>query len=435
MAAGDYAMSQRTLRRLTVLALLVLSLGVIGWGLLRIAQHQEQLRRQQAPERNAGELREILAELRATWDSGKAVDEAWQRFEGWMASNIVRGQTTQADIVLYFGRDFHSLDRPPRDGIQTIEYHLYGNNWTFDQYVAFDFDSRSGILQDWHTPVSICGFCPHVLADDGQWRLEGKMLAGRVGRDREGSDTLLLPRLVPQNQRLGVRLANWAPETEYIDQVQLGVVPCEPGCEVDMDEEGRPYLWKESRAAELEALSQDGDGWALSVDGPAAGRVLVLEGRNTGKFEAAMRQAVFQPGAPWPAASLALAFDDGSGRELLPVGTKFLRRIVVPVPPDARTLRISAPTEMWLVRRAWLGHGHMAQDVAWLAATEASGVEADAPAMLRHRDEQRLVLAPMQQVDLRFTAPETALEKRSHQFVLRMWGYYELLPTARESRP
>jgi hypothetical protein len=353
-----------------------------------------------------------------------------------MASNVVRGRTTEADIVSYFGRDFHNLDRPPRDGIRTIEYHLYGNNWTFDQFVAFDFDSRSGILLDSHTPSTVCGFCPHVLADDGRWRLEGKMLAGRMGRDREGSDTLLLPRLVPQNRRLGVRLANWAPETEYIDQMQLGVVPCEPGYEVDMDEEGRPYVWKESRAAELEALPQDGGyGWALPVDGLGAGGVIVLEGRNTGEFEAAMREVVFRPGAPWPPASLTLAFDDGSGRALLPVGTKFLRRIIVPVPPEARTLRISAPAEMWLVRRAWLGHGHMAQDVAWLSATEARGVEADALALLRHRDEQRLVLAPMQEVDLRFTAPEVVLEKPGYQFVFRMWGYYELLPTARESRP
>jgi hypothetical protein len=370
-----------------------------------------------------------------TWDSGKAVDEAWQKLEGWMASNVVRGRTTEADIALCFGKDFHSLDRPPRDDIRTIEYHLYGNNWTFDSYVVFDFDSRTGSLQDWHTPTSICGFCPHVLADDGQWRLEGKMLAGRIGRDHDGSDTLLLPRLVPQNRRLGVRLANWAPETDYIDQVQLGVVPCEPCYEVDIDEEGRPYVWKESRAAELEALPQaSGGGWALSVDRLGAGGVIVLEGRNTGEFEAAMREVVFRPGAPWPAASLALAFDDVSGRELLPVGTKFLRRIVVPVPPAARALRISAPAQMWLVRRAWLGHGHMAQDVAWLSATETSGVEADALALLRDHDEQRLVLAPMQEVDLRFTAPEAALEKRDHQFVLRMWGYYDLLPTARQSR-
>jgi hypothetical protein len=429
-------MSQRTLRRLTVLALLVLSLGVIGSGLLKISRYQEQVRRQQALERGADELRAILADLRAAWDSGKAVDEAWQRFEGWMAGNVVRERTTEADIVLYFGRDFHSLDRPPRDGIRTIEYHLYGNNWTFDSYINFDIDSRSGILQDWDTLYAICGFCPHVLADDGRWRLEGKMLAGRLGRNREGPDTLLLPRLVPRDRRLVVRLANWAPETEYIDQVRLGVVPCEPGCEVDMDEEGRPYVWKELRAAELEALPQDGgDGWALSVDGPAAGRVIVLEGRNTGEFEAAMRKAVFRPGATWPPASLALAFDNGGGHELLPVGTKFLRRIVVPVPPEARTLRISAPAGMWLVRRAWLGHGHEAPDVTWLSATEASGVEADAPGLLRDRDEQRLVLAPMQEVDLCFTAPEATSEGRRHQFVLRMCGYYELLPTALRAGP
>src|SRR5207253_524021 len=100
--------------------------------------------------------------------------------------------------------------------------------------------------------------------------------------------------LVPQNQRLGIRLANWAPEREYLDQVQLGVVPCEPGCEVDMDGEGRPYVWMEMRTLEIAPI-RDGvgrDGWTLSVGELGEGRVIVLEARNTGEFERAMRKAV-----------------------------------------------------------------------------------------------------------------------------------------------
>src|SRR5262249_38139757 len=159
--------------------------------------------------------------------------------ERWMAKNVIRGRTTEADIVARFGNDFFNLDRPERDSIRTITYHIYGDSYDGGS-VVFDFDSRTRVLQDWHASYWICGFCPPVLAHDGRWRLEGKMLAGRIGADREGPDTLLLPRLLPQNQRLSIRLANWAPEMEYLDQLQLGVVPCEPGHEVDTDLEGYP---------------------------------------------------------------------------------------------------------------------------------------------------------------------------------------------------
>src|SRR5262245_31509619 len=116
---GGHAMNHRALRRLTVLALLVVCLGLIGGGLLKLARHREQVKQQQALERSVGELQAILTELRATWERGNAVDD--KTFEGWMARNVVRGRTTEAEIVLHFGRDFYHLDRPPRDGIRTIE--------------------------------------------------------------------------------------------------------------------------------------------------------------------------------------------------------------------------------------------------------------------------------------------------------------------------
>jgi hypothetical protein len=173
----------------------------------------------------------------------------------------------------------------------------------------------------------------------------------------------------------------------------------------------------------------------LSVSGPEAGRVIVLEARNTAEFERTMRKVVFNSQAPWPRASLALGFDDGGCQELLPVGTKFLRHIVVPVPPHARTLQISGPKDMWLVRRAWLGQGRLAQNVVWLSATNASGHEVDVLGLLRDRDEPRLVLAPMQAVDLVFTAPAAISDNQHHRFVLRLCGYYELLPSAAENVP
>jgi hypothetical protein len=422
-------MKQRTLKRLTVLALLVVSLAVMGLGFVTIAMHQARMSRQQALKPAAEQLQAILAKLRSS--DNAAWKDAWQRFEGWMAINVVRGKTTEADFEACFGKASRNLDRPWRDNVRTIEYPLYGDT-SGGRNLVLDFDSRKRILRDWQISEWVCGYCPHVLADDGRWRLEGKMLAGRLGMHRKGSDTLLLPRLLPRSQRLGIRLANWAAEMEYIDEVQLGVVPCEPGDEVDMDDEGQPYVWKAMRALEVGPIRQKGgrDAWTLSVGEPAAGRVIVLEVRNTGAFESAMREAVFRQGAPWPPASLALDFDDRICRELQPVGTKFLRRIVVPVPPDVCTLRIGALASMWLVRRAWLGQGQVAQDAAWLFATEASSLKVDALRLLRYRDEDHLVLAPMQEVDLRFMAPETGSEKRDRRFILRMWGYYELLPMA-----
>jgi hypothetical protein len=204
-----------------------------------------------------------------------------------------------------------------------------------------------------------------------------------------------------------------------------------------MDREGRPYVWKERHRVELEPARPDAgcDVWMLSLGSPEAGRVIVLEARNTEKFERAMRKVVFKSQAPWPRASLALRFGGGGRQEWLPVGTKFLRRIVVPVPPDASTLQISAPQDMWLVRRAWLGQGRLAQNVDWLSATDAGGHDVDVLGLLSDRDERHLVLAPRQEVDLAFIAPAAVSDNLHHRFELRLYGYYELLPSAAENLP
>jgi hypothetical protein len=439
-------MNQHRVTWPTILTLAVLGLGILGLGLLTIARrqaqispqqsHQAQIGPQQSLEGGADELRAILAILQTAQKETDDWKAAWQRFVGWMDHNVIRGKTTEADIVTWFGKDFQNLDRPGRDDVRTIEYQLL-NDYSWGRVVVFDFDPRTRILRDWQYSDWLCGFCPHVLADDGHWRLEGKMLAGRLGAEREGSDTLLLPRLLPQNHTLAIRVANWAAEMEYIDQVQLGVVPCEPGWDVDMDDEGQPYVWKAKGAVAVESARQrqDGDGWVLSVGDPGTDRVIVLEVRNTGEFESAMRKAVLRPGAPWPPALLSVAFDDGTTRHVHPVGTKFLRRIVVPVPSGGRTVKLSAPAQMWLLQRAWLGEGRLAPDVAWLSGTGAEGANVDAVRLLRDRDAERLVLGPMEEVDLHFRAPEPASPMPNQPFILRMWGYYEFLPTAREPMP
>jgi hypothetical protein len=414
----------------------------MAWGVL--AWRQARIDRQLALERSAAELKPILDELRTS-----SSVEAFQPFEDWMARNVVRGRTTEEDIIFCFGKDSLNLDRPKRDAIRTIEFPLdkrislkYRRPEAVqpiefnvgDYFVVFDFDSQTGILEDWQISFGVCGYCPHVFANDGQWRLEGKMLAGRIGLAREGPDTLLLPRLVRQNHRLRIRLANWAPEVEYLDQVQLGVVPCQQDCEVDMDEAGHPYVWKETRTALIKSVPESAgrDGWIISVGEPESGRVIVLEARNTGAFEKAMRQVVFRPGNRWPPANLALGFDRGGNQQFAPLGTKFLRRVAVPIPREARTLHLSAPANMWSLRRAWLGQGQLAQGITWVSATDASGPEVDALRLLRDRDRHRLVLAPLQEVDLAFLAPRSAIEGQVQRFVLRMWGYYEVLSSALE---
>jgi hypothetical protein len=375
------------------------------------------------------ELDAILARLRAA-KTEKVLVAAKHDFERWMRQHVVRGQTTRSQIVAYFGNEYHDLDRPTRYGVETGEYLLYGDRVYSGVLVVFDFDFDTAILQDWQISYSECGYCPHILASDGQWRLEGKMLAGRIGASREGPDTLLLPRLAPMDGLLRVRLANWAPEIECIKQVRLGIVACDAASEVDMDGDGNPYVWKETRAVELESAQKaiGSNRCMLRFGHPAAGQVVVLEARNTGEFEQAMRQVVFESAAAWPRASLELEFDEGGIQELLPVGTKFFRRMVIPVPPNARALEIRAPRDMWLIRRAWLGQGQVARDVAWLSPVDASGHEADAPGRKREDGAPRFVLAPTEEVELDFLLPRAVSDKRDYRFVLNLSGYYELIP-------
>jgi hypothetical protein len=235
-AEGDDNMGPSTWKRLTALGLLAAILAVVVLEI--VARRQARNSRQLVLERSANELEAILTQLRTqagTPPNGRphtmpaetrdALAKARHRFDLWMAENVVRGWTTRTEIVTWFGKYPQNLDRPRRDGILTMEHLLYGDRTYSGMMAVFDFDPVTSILQDWQLSYCECGYCPPILASDGQWRLEGKMLAGRIGPSREGPDLLLLPRLVPRDQVLRVRLANWAPELEYIDQVWLGVVP------------------------------------------------------------------------------------------------------------------------------------------------------------------------------------------------------------------
>ena len=133
-----------------------------------------------APRQNRPES----AAVRRTWPAEGGA------FERWLRQTFVPGRTTQDEVIGIFGRGYIDLDRPVRDGVISFEYDLRklgvrGLGW----YLVFDFTPGRRLLR-WYDPMhlGICGFCPHVFADDGRWRLEGKALAGCVGAGREGTD-------------------------------------------------------------------------------------------------------------------------------------------------------------------------------------------------------------------------------------------------------
>jgi hypothetical protein len=338
-----------------------------------------------------------------------------------MDQTFLRGGTTRQEIVGIFGPWYRNLDRPlHRDGVVAIEYDLPGlgvqPGQNREETLSFEFDGKDRLL-DYGFVYAICGFCPHVFADDGAWRLEGKLLAGCVGRGREGTDTLLLPRAAARQGKVRVQLANLAPEVEYIDAVALGCLSLAAGEELDADAAGRAFVWKPTRTI----LGPPGDG-RVSLDGPRQGRVLVLEVRNTTAFEKAMRGHLLGGAAEPAGTALALRFDDGGARTIPPVGTKFLRRVVVPVPPRAGGVRLEAGNPLWLVRRLWVGSGRSAEaEVRW----RAPGGEAS---LLRQRDGRRLRLDPMQRAVVTFDAPDAPGGAARRGYLLRMTGYYDFLP-------
>jgi hypothetical protein len=341
-----------------------------------------------------------------------------EAFFRWVKQTIVPGRTTRQEIIAIFGHRYVNLDRPRRDSIVTLQYELYnlGVQCLENYYLIFDFDAHNRVLAYSTISLGVCGFCPHIFADDGAWRLEGKLLAGCVSRRREGVDTLLLPRATARGGRVHIQLANLAPEVEFIDQIALGGVPLAAGEELDTDASGRPYVWTPTRA--LPAAGPEDRSEAL--EGGTAGQVLVLEVRNTTAFEKAMRDHLLT-GAPEPAGlALALRFDDGPALALPPVGTKFLRRVVVPVPPQAHAVRVPA-NPFWTVRRLWAGTGRPA-DARWCSPADGGEVAN----LLRESDGRRLRLGPGEKAVLTFTVPEAAGAARVG-YLLRMSGYYEFL--------
>ncbi len=363
-----------------------------------------------------------------TWQANLLLRTHAGLLKEWLSQVLVKGSTTRDDVVTLLGPRLQDLDRPDRDAVVTQQYYM-GTHTAFTALV-FDFDARTGILLDWSTSQGICGLCPHVFADDGQWRLEGKLLAGCIGSDHEGTDTLLLPRLVEREGRAHVKVSNLAPEIEFLDQVQLGSVRLEENEELDVGHDGRPYAWCAPR--ELVATFEPVDGQfaecAINLPHSLENNVIVLEARNTSEFETAMREFVFGKRPRPESTDMHIEFDGGTSVRIAPVGTKFLRRSVIPVPPGSDHLRLQVRPEMWLVRRMWIGTGRsVAAATDWQTPITAVGPVPTALTLISTPDHQRLVLEPQEEVEVGFLAPGANSKPARLGYILRITGYYDFL--------
>lgn len=215
------------------------------------------------------------------------------------------------------------------------------------------------------------------------------MLAGCVGANRKGTDVLPLPRLVGRAGRLRVRVSNLAPEKERRGDV-VGFV-------AGSGEAARPH-------------------------------VLVIKVRNTATFEAVMRRALPR-GALGVAPGSRVRFGESPDVVLKPVGTKFLRRVVVPVPRGAHSATLTAPTDLWFVPRIWIGAGRAVDaEVTWRSPAGAMDPDSRAVRLLVKADREGLRLEPMRKVDLVFKAGDAPAPATRPGYVLEMRGYDEFLP-------
>ena len=382
---------------------------------------------QQAKPNVDPELEKILASIQE--DPGN--QDLYIQLEKWLDQNLVEGETTQAEFMSGFGKqNLTDLDRPDRDNIITLQWLKEYDGSANLCGVVFQFDAQTGKFLRRDITFSICGYCPHILANDGSWHLEGKLLAGCVGLAQEGWDTLLLPRLTPQNESLQIEIYNPAPEIEFIDQVQLGVVQLSEDEELDVAYDGTPVIWRAIREVEcsLAALPTNQEVYTLNLDSAATGRVLVLEVSNTSRFEQAMRDSVLSGSKKSGCPSMIVHCDDGTDFAVEPVGTKFLRRVVVPVPNTAKSVQIEASSGLWFMRRCWVGVSRSSEaSVRWKSLSQAKGPNHNVKAHLLAVDEKRLRLEPGEKANLCFAKDQAETQNARSGYLLRMRGYYDFI--------
>jgi len=290
------------------------------------------------------------------------------------------------------------------------------------------FDAKTDLLIDSGLSMVICGYCPHVFAYGDRWRLEGKMLAGCVGEMRKGTDILVLPRLEARAGRVLVKLSNLAPEIDYVTRASLAGVGLDGREQLDVSVSGGLVVWRSREEIPL-ALPPAVNGASeltVKVDPAAGSDVVVLEVRNTSAFEAEMRQVFLAGKREDRKTTLRVGLSGGESVDIHPVDTKFLRRVVVPLPERTAGITLKAPGDFWFTRRLWIGkQADRKRAVIWRRPVDAKAIR----------------LAPMEDAVLAFPAgrEREKREKRGKRgkrgkdsakrvgYALRIQGYYDFV--------
>jgi hypothetical protein len=427
-------MSRRTRLLLLVTGVASLLFVVFVWMRSSLGQPKSILFQLLLPVRT--EMRPFLLALRNgdRYATGAALARVREHsregaFEDWLRTVLNEGRTTEDEAIALLGKHFTNHDLRPAYGLIALQYELGGFP---GDYLVLYFDADTHVLNQWEISHAICGFCPHVFAFDGRWRLEGKLLAGCVGVRNEGADTLPLPRLAAQGGELRLKVSNLAPETEYLDHVQLGGVLLQEGEELDIDPAGRPIAWTSlgERVGSRQPAGEDVDEVSLDLGKSEEARALIVEVRNTSAFETAMQEALSRQ-VELTGATLQVQISEAAAQAVRPVGTKFLRRIVLRVPPGSGCVRLRSSRNWWLLRRLFVGRFRVVEEsVVWQPPSAVQGPIADARRLLLAVDQQRVCLEQSQEVELVFPAPETPAPGTRWGYVVRMSGYYDFLPAA-----
>jgi hypothetical protein len=150
----------------------------------------------------------------------------------------------------------------------------------------------------------------------------------------------------------------------------------------------------------------------VDIDPESEDDVLVLELRNTSAFEDEMRR-VFLDGKPEDKkTTLTVSFQGGRSVEIKPVGTKFLRRVVVPLPRRTRSVTLRSPGDFWFTRRLWIG----------------KEIKQKHPPMWRKpTNAQAIGLSPMESAVLKFSVRSDESSAKRMGYVLRIQGYYDFV--------
>lgn len=328
-------------------------------------------------------------------------------FEKFLKSRWTEKETTLSETVELLGKPHLDLDRPKQDQVKAVQWGLNGPPGGLDVVTLHaDFEPKPPHqLVKYGLGRAICGFCPHILSLDesDQWRLEGKMLAGRIGQEKIGSDILILPRL-GSGEEISVQIANIAPETEFISQVEIAKVSLADGEQLDVSNESQLTAWRPL----FEKPLIDNPGKRIPIEDEC--RLLVFEIRNNSDFEMAMREH-YLDGKPEPELlNLTLNFGTSTPISIEPVGTKFLKRVLVFVPPNSSSIQIANPLKYWDVRRVWGGVPADKQpDIQWISP----------------RNRESLILPP--NTARTYIFDNLSDSSSNVSFAIRARGYYEFL--------